>query len=496
MERTWSAEQTPIFDWFATGEGNLVVEAFAGTGKTTTIIEGVRRAPEQAILLCAFSKIIERELTARIAGLPNVVAKTLHGVGYACVRNFRDRIKVDFSDTRANDLAARACGKSAPDAILRLVAKLCTKGREIAPHATKPGDLADIQIRFECEPDENWTRAGFGPAYVEAMALKAMELASEVKSGDTIDGSDMIFLPVRNGWLVKQYDMAVVDEAQDMTTAQLEIALGVCGGRICVVGDSRQAIFGFRGADSESLNRLRIELKAASLGLTTTYRCGQAIVEAARAYVPAFRAAATNGEGLISGLDTAKLVAAAGPGDFILSRVNAPLVSTAMQLLRAGKRARVAGRDIGKGLQALIRKMKASSVPQLLSKIEGWAAKEKSRLTTQAAAAQNGRKAAIEAKIDAVLDQADMLISLADGAKNVAEVEGRIEALFTDPDGVGVAGVITCSSVHRAKGLEADRVFILRDTLRGGDIEEENIAYVAITRAKKELVWVSDKEAR
>jgi len=185
------------------------------------------------------------------------------------------------------------------------------------------------------------------------------------------------------------------------------------------------------------------------------------------------------------------LVSAAGPGDFILSRVNAPLVSIAMKLLRAGKRTQVAGRDIGRGLVTLIKKMRARSVPDLLGKIEGWAARENVRHQAQLKAATNGRRAAIQSKIEAVLDQADMMSSLADGAKSVAEVETRITALFTD-DGLGTAGMITCSSVHRAKGLEADRVFILKDTLRDNNIEEQNIAYVAITRAKTTLVWVSN----
>lgn len=161
-----------------------------------------------------------------------------------------------------------------------------------------------------------------------------------------------------------------------------------------------------------------------------------------------------------------------------------------MKLLRAGKRTRVAGKDIGKGLIALIRRMKGRSVPDLLAKIEAWATRENQRNQAALASATNGRKAALKAKIEAVHDQADMMISLTDGAKNVDEVTARIESLFTD-DGLGAAGVITCSSVHRAKGLEADKVFILRDTLRDGNQEERNIVYVAITRAKKELVWVN-----
>jgi superfamily I DNA/RNA helicase len=525
--RTWSKQQEAIFNWFAKDQSvtypgfgialpeHLIVRARAGTGKSTTIREGVKRAPETSILIAAFSKNIQLDMERLIGQFAGQV-KTLHAVGYACVRRFRDNIKVAFTSDRADALAQQVCGITVPDAIVRLVSKLHTKGREIAPHATKLGDLSSIQITFECEPEAQWepcTRcghervasvhdavsdrprhdyAGYDATYVEQKALEAMELASQVKSGETIDGSDMIFLPVRNGWLTKQFDLVVVDEAQDMTTAQLEIAQGVLktGGRICIVGDDRQAIFAFRGADADSLDRLKDELGAAELGLVTTYRCGKRIVDLARGYVPDFKAGENNPDGVISEITYAALIGAAGPGDFILSRVNAPLVSTAMKLLRAGKRTRVAGKDIGKGLVGLIRKLKARTVPELLQKIEAWAARENIRNRKALEAAVKGRKQAIQAKIEAILDQADMLQSLTDGAKNVDEVTARIEALFTD-DGLGAAGVITCSSVHRAKGLEANRVFILRDTLRTNTQEEENICYVAITRAKNELVWVS-----
>lgn len=453
----WSEEQNGIFNWFEEIEGNLVVTAYAGTGKSTTILEGARRVPNSSIEV-----------------------KTLHSVGYAAVRKFWEGIKVDFGSTRADALAEKVCGPTAPDTIKKLVSKLHTKGREIAPHATVSGQLTELAITFECEPDEAWDGTGYDLAYVERKALEAMELAATVKPVETgIDGADMIFLPVRNGWLHKQYDLVIVDEAQDMTVAQLEIAQGVCRGQICVVGDPNQAIYGFRGADSGSIARLQSELHARELGLTTTYRCGRAIVELAQAFVPDFTAGPNNPDGAIETLGAEKLVTTAGPGDFILSRLNAPLVSVAMSLLRSGKRARVAGRDIGAGLKTLVRKMKARTIPEMLARISAWEDKQVARL----------RKANRPDRIEAIHDQAEMLISLTDNAKNVDEVVARIDALFTD-DGLGSAGVVTCSSVHRAKGLEADRVFILQATLRDYNQEEKNIQYVAITRAKKTLVWV------
>ena len=495
--KRWSSLQEVIFTEFIEGSRHVVVRARAGTGKTTSIVEAVRRLltahPERSVTVCAFNKNIAEELVTRFVG-HNVNVKTLHAIGLSCVKRFWSNVKVSFGPERADDLAQRVCGPTAPDDIKKLVAKLCTKAREIAPHATSGDELTNIAIQFECDPDESWAAQGYGLDYVCAKAALTLELAANEKPMRTgIDGSDMIFLPVRNHWLHKMCDDVVVDEAQDMTKAQLEIAQGICRGRIVVVGDDKQAIYGFRGADSGSLDRLKNELNAVEHPLNITYRCAQAIVREAQRFVPDFAAGDENPEGSVESLDFEKLTQSAGPGDFVLSRVNAPLVSVAMSLLRAGKRTRIAGRDIGAGLISLVKKFKATSVPNLIDKITKWEAREIERLSKR----YNGKTdhPTFISRSDAIHDQAEMLTSLTDNAPNVREVETRIQALFTD-DGLGAAGMITCSSVHKSKGLEAERVFVLTDTLRSTNDEERNICYVAVTRAKSTLVYVTKSEVR
>jgi superfamily I DNA/RNA helicase len=484
MSRTWSEQQNRIFGWFERPldhNRNLVVRARAGTGKTTTIIEGVNRAPDSGILLCAFNARIAKELTSRLTG-GKAEAKTLHAVGFSIVRAFWEGLRV--GDTRATDLTEQVCGLSTPDVIKRLVTKLHTKGREIVPLAKQGADLIDLAFDFELIPDGEWVARGWGHERVCALAYQAMHLAATVKPVKTgIDYSDMIYLPVVNGWTYPMNGLVVVDEAQDMTVAQLALARGVCKGRMCVVGDDRQAIYKFRGADSGSLDRLKSELQADEMGLTVTYRCGRVIVDFASTMVPDFQAAPSNPQGEIRRLAYDKLVEQVALGDFVLSRTNAPLVATAMSLLRQGKRTRVAGRDIGAGLKAILRTIAkgkgADSLPAMLEKLAIWKERQITRLVA----------AGKEAKVEQVEDQAAMIFGLAEGATSVHALEERIEALFTD-DGLGQAGVITCSSVHRAKGLEADRVFILADTLKSHTDEEVNICYVAATRAKHELVMV------
>jgi superfamily I DNA/RNA helicase len=478
MDRKWSAQQEAIFGWFGGGTGSLVVRARAGTGKTTTILEGINRAPEGKILLAAFNKRIAEELTSKLRN-PAAEAKTLHAVGFQFVRRNWERIRID--DGRAERIARKVMGEQAPDAMIRLVCQLASKAKGMCPFPER-GDLVDIAIEHGLEPDEDWVEDGWTVERLEVEAIACMKLACEPDG--TIDFDDMVFLPVRNRWVRGWWDLVVVDEAQDMNTSQLLLAQSACrsGGRIAVVGDDRQAIYGFRGADSGSIDRLKVELRAEELGLTITYRCPRKVVALAAKLVPDFQAAPTAPEGSVSAVLEEKLAEAAAPGDFILSRKNAPLAGVCLRLLRLGKRAKVQGKEIGRGLVALVKKWKAKSMPAFLDRLARWEEREEKRLKA------TGTKAAL-ARVDFIHDQADTLRALSEGLSGLKELEARISSLFDDMSGPDSQFVV-CSSVHRAKGLEADRVFVLEDTLiRNGDREEGNIEYVAITRARAELVW-------
>jgi len=490
----WSRKQIDIFDHFINFYLiNLVVRARAGTGKTTTICEAVRRLlradPKRVIAVAAFGRAIADELSTRFVGYDVTVA-TLHAIGLRVVRRMWPNVQVeDMKDSkRADFVTAAVCDASTPKEVKKLITKLHTKGREISAHARMIGDLTDLAIRFECEPTLPMIAEGFDLVFIEQKALDAMEYAASKEPTETgIDGSDMLFLPVRNGWLRQVVDDIIVDEAQDMNPTQLEIAVKVAK-RVIVVGDDKQGIFAFRGADSEALDRLKTELNAVELPLNVTYRCCKAVVREAQVFVPDFQAGDDNPEGEVRNIVIDALQKEAQPGDFILSRSNAPLVSIAISLLRSGKRARINGRNIGKGLVTLLQQMKARSIPELLRGIEAWRIREKTRLDVKFEGKDKENPPYITL-LDEINDKADMLLSLTDNAHSVSDVIDRIETLFADK-GIGAGDIVTCSSVHRAKGLEANRVFVLAKSLRTNNQEERNICYVAITRAKNSLIYV------
>lgn len=481
--RQWSEQQQAIFGMFKSGKGNVVVRARAGTGKTTTILEGISYAPEEKILLAAFNKKIAEELKLKLRN-PKAEAKTLHSIGFGFV--LRNWSGVQLDDDRGERLARQALGPQAPDMMVNLVKRLAAKGKNMCPFPTE-GQMTDIAYAFDLDPDEQWEDDGWTVEAIVIGAMKAMELAATSRDR-TIDFDDMIFIPVRNKWVRGRYDLVVIDEAQDMNAAQLLLARGVCKptGRIFVVGDDRQAIYGFRGADSNSIDRLKTELKADELGLTITYRCPRKVVAHAQNLVPDYQAAPSAPEGEIASVDFEKLHEMVDRGNFVLSRKNAPLAKVCLRLLRHGKRAMIEGKDLGNGLISITKKVKGKSIPDFLARLTKWEERQTVRLRA------TGKKSA-EAKIELVRDQAETLRALAEGMAGLQELQTRINSLFTETPG-GKADYVICSSVHKSKGLESDTVFVLAETLYPGgrrDLEEQNIEYVAVTRAKRKMVWVN-----
>ena len=491
-------EQLAIRDEFIHGRKPFMVVARAGVGKTTMSFDGIEHCPEVQrgwVLYLAFNKKIEIAAKEKngvivVRGkdvgtplIPRLEIKTIHSTGLRFIRTRWRDCGISFEGERADALTASVCGATVPEDVARLVTKLHTKAREINPMARAVGDLTDLALQFECEPDEEHQIKGFNLDYVEARALEAMELAA-MKEPSIIDGADMIFLPIRNGWLRPTWDFALVDETQDMTPAQLLIAKGIGKGRLGLVGDDRQAIYQFRGAGVGTMSRLQQELQAKTYPMTVTFRCGKKIVELAQNFVPDLQAADSNPDGEVLEGSVEQMLQMAAPGDYVLSRLNAPLMPIAMSFLKAGKRAKINGTDIGQSLVKLARKLMRrgdESVENFITRIMLWRDNQVSRLI----AAKRPQR-----YIDFVNDKAEMIIDLCEDMGSVSAVISRLETLFIDA-GQGDTGVILCSSVHKAKGLETDRVFVLRDSLRSHTEEELNIQYVAFTRAKTTLMLVS-----
>ena len=202
--------------------------------------------------------------------------------------------------------------------------------------------------------------------------------------------------------------------------------------------------------------------------------------------MPDFYAHETNHEGEVVNVPRALLDRECNEGDFVVCRVNAPLVSAAFRFITGGKKATIIGAEIGQGLIKLIDQLKAEDAGDLMEKVDDWYQLEAQKLARM--------KFGGEEKQMVLADKRDCVLAFCEGCGTVDEVKQAIDRMFSDKD----RGGIRLSSVHKAKGLEADNVFVLHPEKmphpmaksKAAKEQEENLKYVAMTRAKHKLAWV------
>jgi superfamily I DNA/RNA helicase len=141
---------------------------------------------------------------------------------------------------------------------------------------------------------------------------------------------------------------------------------------VCAVGDNFQAIYSWAGADSESINNIQKRLNAKVLPLPISYRCAKNIVKLAQELVPDIQHAPLAKDGAVSYIKEKELLTSVAPGDFILSRINAPLIKYCLKLLKLGIPANIQGRDVGANLSFLIKKSKKKTVKSFLDWLSKW----------------------------------------------------------------------------------------------------------------------------
>jgi superfamily I DNA/RNA helicase len=478
---TPSVYQSDIFKWIENGVGNAVVEATAGSGKTKTILEGLKFMKGRP-LFTAFNKHIAETLKDRAPC--HAAVSTIHSLGFSAIRKTFRSVKVDTNKLRrivkevmGNDFDDREARASAEE-VARLV-KLTL---------TDPGDSQAVcAIADDYEIGEQDS--------LEWIVQSIPEILEKCKEeNSSIDFDDMIWFPSVFKLTPDRYDWVCIDELQDVNAVQRELVVKavVDGGRVIAVGDKSQAIFGFMGADPSSMPIMTDRLNATTLPLSICYRCPTSHIDLAKRIVPQIEARPGAPAGVVKKLSLATATRDMKDGDMVICRINAPLVEVALDLIRHGKKASVRGRDISGNLIALIQKKKGNSndVGHLLEKLYKYRDLEVSRLT-------NSGK---EARASALVDKVETICALSEGLNLVSDLELRVDSIFSD----SVEGVV-CSSVHRAKGLEAERVVIYKPSLMPMKraipgtwqyTQEMNLKYVALTRAKSELWMVEDEKSR
>jgi DNA helicase-2/ATP-dependent DNA helicase PcrA len=476
---TPSPYQQAIFAAIRQGSNSLIISAVAGSGKTTTITEAAGMLdPLQSILYLAFNKRIVLELQRRLPEYVDV--RTVNSLGHRTLLNYSRTPIWKLEDRKPFRLLDDVLGQRHPDAREGL-AKLHNLARA---HGVRPGTnddsvWDDLIEMYEIDFGHNLSIDQIIDVS-DRLLSRGIEWA---RRDHYIDYNDQLYLPVVWRLPFDRYDWVFVDEAQDLSPIQHEMLAQVLEpkSRLVAVGDRYQSIYAFRGADTNSMDNLKQAFGCVELPLSISYRCAKAIVKAAQQFVPDIQPFDQAPEGVTRWVDHLP-IAELRPTDAVLCRFTAPLIATAYQLIGEGVPCKVLGRDIGKKLGVLVKRMKAESLEQLIERLGEYRRSETQRLIEKH----------LDAKLANLDDQLQALAILIDKSKTVDDLLQRIDVLFSDD----LKQVLMLMTVHKAKGLEFPRVFILDKKIRRGNPDQErNIKYVAATRAKTELVYVTDRES-
>jgi len=504
----WSHYQLDIFEYAENPDnGSFVVSAVAGAGKTTTAVECARRIamkhPQLKILFLSFNRSIAEELSERLKeDFPGIRCATLHSYGLSVL--YKSKLKLSVVQNKWKNYIKKniytLLTEPLQEKLEWLYVKNCEELLRLCQiNLIKPGDVAgvtDIMTRHNIIPVQNENEA-------VARLLRKAEMLMTFRSpkGIEIDYTDMITLPLLESFRqhIQKYDVVFIDEAQDLSMAQQELMLQCVkpDGKFIAIGDERQAINGFAGAMNDSFERL-YKIAGMKLPLSVNYRCGVNILNEAQKIVPEIQPREDAPDGSVTRV---KDLSQVQPGDMIICRKTAPLINIALKLMSEGQSAFVKGREMFDKLIALVEKVSDSGsgsgleLNTLYTRLDAEIEQTVQRLVEQGIQYVKFHPVYLD-----TVDKVNALKIIGKNCDNPAQLHELLDKLFDDKEH---GDAVMLSTVHKAKGLEADRVFIicpelLPFTFTGQQpwelAQEMNLKYVAITRAKNELYWVDVSE--
>lgn len=480
--RKYSEEQTAAIDEIVMGKEHTAINSVAGSGKTTVIVEGARRIPRNvSALVLAFNKSIATELEERLRG-SGVKSGTFHSVCNQFLQTRLNRVKIDKD--KCYKILNKACPEFEPakTEIVRLVGLMKNLGVGILLPNTEElvseiRDNYDIASEDVCPKDL-------------VLAARTVFKKSNMDIA-VIDFDDMIYLTlkfvVEKGWQMDRYDVVIVDEFQDMSEVQLAI-LESMAHRIVGVGDDNQAIYGFRGAGVNSIARAVGRWGMVEKDMSITWRCPVKVVEYAQQWVPKLKARDGAPDGVLEWKTFEEGYQLLRPNDcMMVCRNNFPLFQVALKLLVEQKSFKMTG-NYPYRLIGFVNSFRAKDIKTFRERLREWFDDIKAKLEEKKKFGQLEREQ----------DKFDCLWLLQQNSTTVDELKATLQQMMNSRFGP----VLT--TIHGAKGLEAERVIVLAPELMPSKYavtdeqlaQETNLMYVAATRSKLELYYVEGKNDR
>ncbi len=486
-------EQLDIINAAACTGDNLMIDAYAGCGKSSTLLAIERAVESQPILYLVFNtenaiKIASEDQLAREKKKPaphHSLDPADRVLSTTCVRTFNScghriwadsqgrNLKLDPKKSQAifKELTNAVRDRETKDVMWAVYQEVISGvgfaksigyvPEGVYPHALRLADRGMFHSALDEVPDE------LTADLIDKVLKRSIQLSYE----GTIDYNDQVYMPALFGGTFPKYPLVLVDEYQDLSPVNHALLERLARGRIIGVGDPYQNIYGFRGAAASGMSDAIAHYRMTNLPLSVSFRCPSEIVKHVHWRVPRFRWLTTGGS-----VECPKRFQV---GDLpkestIICRNNAPLFRCAMQLLASGRSISVSGSDIGPRLTNIMRRLGPETMGReaVIASIEEWRA---DRLERESKTAD---------------DIADCMLVFAAHGNNLQQAIAYAEHLFTQ------RGRIQLTTGHKAKGLEWSYVLHLDPWLVRRDRSEQdmNLDYVISTRSRDTLIEI-DSEA-
>ena len=441
--------------------GLHIVNAYAGTGKTSTLQLISEENQNKKILYLTFNRSMAEQSRERFG--MNCKCSTIHALAYSSLSAALKK-KVDF--VRANDLY------------------LYTDGVYEANHVKKTIDNFCYSVDTEIG-EKHVPSAASDPSSILAKTKKVIEAMLDEK--EPLKLAHDVYLKT---WATKRdkldepYDFLMLDEAQDTNpvTWDLILRLHRNGLPVVLVGDMHQSIYAWRGA-SDAMRQASNE-KHTRYNLTNSYRLTHQLARDTTLYL----------NRVLGDMVELKGVASANKGchrDTILSRSNAVLIRRAYELVgKFHKRVHWVG-------TAEKNQWKPDSIYNFdeIYDVLDLYMRKRVKSSSAVSAYRSWEELAVAMDGDETSDQemrfAYELVS--EFGRGVTDLIKTINRNSVDP----ASADVFLTTAHKSKGLEWDNVTMMDDFLSlkkeyqkmdGARLREErNLKYVAMTRAKCRL---------
>lgn len=244
-----TSEQAHIADLVSTTGDNLMINAFAGCGKTSTLemLEKVER--EKPSLYLVFNKRNADEATKRMSSTTQV--RTFNSLGHRIWAASQCK-RLALNTKKTGDIFRAMVAEVKDKATINLmwesyyeviagVAMAKALGyvpEGVFPNAKRLISKADLHIALEESPDD------LTSDLIDAVLIRGIK---ESYAG-RIDYNDQIYMPALFGGTFPRFPLVKVDESQDLSPVNHAMLERLVKGRIIAVGDPFQNIYGFRGA--------------------------------------------------------------------------------------------------------------------------------------------------------------------------------------------------------------------------------------------------------